>query len=207
MGAGCDGPQRLGRSYSIEEFFVAPRPTDSESVIYYPLSESATEDGLGSMELQQPRFGLQVHLESQFMPVEGSPPMPPVRHIRTVHSVPKITLKGASSDVAVRVVMGECAGVAAPPPLSKGLTMLDIDIRPGEAVEVPVDCRRGVMVYILEGVALFDALPNTETSYENEGHVVWYPSARDIHAGETLPLKVRTHTWSKARFVVFVDNN
>ena len=68
-------------------------------------------------------------------------------------------LKGKSSDIAMRVVAGACGGGCAPPPLSDGPTLLDVEMRPGEEVQVPVDCQEGVLVYVLEGVALFGTIP------------------------------------------------
>ena len=61
------------------------------------------------------------------------------------------------SDVVVRVVAGVCAGVGAAPPLNHGVTLLDVSMRPGETVQLPVDLTQGVLLYVLEGVALFGA--------------------------------------------------
>ena len=43
-----------------------------------------------------------------------------------------------------------------------------------------------------------DICEGGETNYQNEGHVLWLPADAQL----TAPLTVRTHEWSKVRFMV-----
>jgi redox-sensitive bicupin YhaK (pirin superfamily) len=71
----------------------------------------------------------------------------------------QVALRGVGSDVVVRVVTGTCDGVRAAPPLNHGVTLLDVSMRPGETVQLPLNLTQGVLLYVLQGVALFGTSP------------------------------------------------
>jgi len=212
MGEGTDGPSRIGTGFTLDEFFVSPKPCETDCVIYFP-KEQDSSFRVGS---DQPRYGFQLSLENMFKSMPGAPPMPPLRHVRGMQNCPLATLKATASDVTARVVMGSFAGVTAPPPLSKGVTMLDIEMSAEEEVLLPLDCRRGILVYVLEGVAMFDSAWQKETNYTNEGHVLWFPpvmveevetsraspDAENTNMSHPVPLRVRTHPCSTVRFAL-----
>jgi len=199
MGDGTDGPSRIGTSFCLDEFFVVPKPCENDCVIYFP-KDSGTDS--------QPRYGFQLSIDSILKPMPGAPPFPPLQHVRSIQDVPKTTLKTKASDVSVRVVTGSFAGVSAPPPLTSGVTMLDIEMGPEDEVLLPVDSRRGVLVYVLEGVAMFDTAMQDVTNYTNEGHAIyyWQPINEDPDASP-VPLRVRTHPCSTVQFILLANDS
>eukprot|EP00238_Polyblepharides_amylifera_P015069 CAMPEP_0196584972 /NCGR_PEP_ID=MMETSP1081-20130531/49187_1 /TAXON_ID=36882 /ORGANISM="Pyramimonas amylifera, Strain CCMP720" /LENGTH=78 /DNA_ID=CAMNT_0041906367 /DNA_START=171 /DNA_END=407 /DNA_ORIENTATION=+ len=75
-------------------------------------------------------------------------------------------------------------------------------MRPGETATLPVQASGGALFYVLEGVALLDTEIMEETCYANEGHGVWLPPQISKNDDEVTEIRVRTHMWSSARFVV-----
>ncbi|KAK3245986.1 hypothetical protein CYMTET_44463 [Cymbomonas tetramitiformis] len=196
FGQGAGGPQKFGRGLALDEFFVAPRDC-AESICYFPEGSNET----WGEQVTQPLHGLQLHLEPLFQAPPGSEALPPMRHVRNPSNVPEAAIPQAR----VRVVAGRCGEVAAAPPLT-GVTMLDVEIGAASDVTLPVNGDDGLLIYVLEGVGLFDMPNSEETTYQNEGHIVWFlPGDADSTSDGERVLRIRTHPSSSIRFVVLEE--
>eukprot|EP00850_Spirogloea_muscicola_P022456 SM000296S11291 [mRNA] locus=s296:75636:77876:+ [translate_table: standard] len=124
--------------------------------------------------------------------------------------------EGAGGGAIVRVVAGDCCGVAAPPPLTD-FVLLDVRMRPGSVVHLPVPASYAALVYILEGVGMFGGgdgssggdnglnlgLPKKQSlpvaSYQNEGHAL---ELLPFDADGMTHLRVQCHPWSGLRLIL-----
>eukprot|EP00850_Spirogloea_muscicola_P019532 SM000193S05156 [mRNA] locus=s193:75445:77910:+ [translate_table: standard] len=124
--------------------------------------------------------------------------------------------EGAGGGAMVRVVAGDCCGVAAPPPLTE-FVLLDVRMRPGSVVHLPVPASYAALVYILEGVGMFGGgngssggdnglslgLPTKQSlpvaSYQNEGHAL---ELLPHDADGMTHVRVQCHPWSGLRLIL-----
>eukprot|EP00850_Spirogloea_muscicola_P014335 SM000102S09193 [mRNA] locus=s102:111032:112820:- [translate_table: standard] len=124
--------------------------------------------------------------------------------------------EGAGGGAMVRVVAGNCCGVAAPPPLTD-FVLLDVRMRPGSVVHLPVPASYAALVYILEGVGMFgggdsssggdnglsSGLPTKQSlavaSYQNEGHAL---ELLPFAANGMTHLRVQCHPWSALQLIL-----
>lgn len=88
-----------------------------------------------------------------------------------------------------------------------GQLMLDISMRPGSAETFPLLASFGIVVYILEGVGIFQSTRFAEdptSFYQNEGHGLYIPTRSMDEEGSSTDdfLHVRTHELSHLRFLL-----
>ncbi|CAK9234816.1 unnamed protein product [Sphagnum troendelagicum] len=210
------------------------RDSDSllETLIYYcddepsssPESSSSSSSSSDSdhsneeVELEEeedaqcePRHGVQLYMESsmhslkqqQEAPNPKSLVFPTISHAREVSAMTSVSLEGGA---LVRVVAGTFSRVSIPPPLHDFL-MLDISMRPGSAETFPLLASFGIVVYILEGVGIFQSTRFAEdptSFYQNEGHGLYIPTRSMDEEGSSTDdlLHVRTHELSHLRFLL-----
>ncbi|CAM6033641.1 unnamed protein product [Sphagnum compactum] len=159
----------------------------------------------------EPRHGVQLYMESsmhslkqqQEAPNPKSLVFPTISHAREVSAMTSVSLEGGA---AVRVVAGTFSRVSIPPPLHDFL-MLDISMRPGSAETFPLLASFGIVVYILEGVGIFQSTRFCEdptSFYQNEGHGLYIPTRSMDEEGASTDdlLHVRTHELSHLRFLL-----
>lgn len=222
MGPGKSDVNGIGRLLVLDEFFEFPDSsglrlrdpsTLLESVTYYcDESSSSLELGdFGEVEGLQPRHGVHLYLKSNMRSMSqegssrgescvvetgGSLVFPVVDHVRDAASIAPTTV----DDVAVvRVVAGTFANVSAGPPLHD-FVMLDVQMRPGSEMSLPLDPSFGVLIYILEGVGIFEPNRFEEDKapfYQNEGHGLYIPPSQ-----KQASTAIRTHEWSRLRFIL-----
>jgi hypothetical protein len=217
MGPGKADVKGIGRLLVFDEFFEFPNATGIpmsdpdvllESVIYYCYEPSSAS--LEEFEGFQPRHGVHLYLRSNMrsmneaassgrtepcvVETSGSLVRPVIDHVRDASSIEPTTVHGAS----VRVIAGSFGGVSAGPPL-QDFVMLDVQMRPGSEMSLPLDPSFGVLIYILEGVGIFEPNRFEEEApfYENEGHGLYIPPSQ-----KQASTTIRTHEWSQLRFIL-----
>jgi len=180
-----------------------------ESVIYYCYEPSPA--ALEDFEGFRPRHGVHLYFKSSMRSMNqvassetdsfvveagGSLVVPVIDHVRDASSIVATTV---GDGAAVRVIAGSFGNVSIGPPL-QDFVMLDVQMRPGSEMSLPLDPSFGVVIYILEGVGIFE--PNrfeedVAPFYENEGHGLYIPPSQK--QASTI---IRTHEWSQLRFIL-----
>ncbi|XP_024370222.1 uncharacterized protein [Physcomitrium patens] len=217
----------IGHLLVFDEFFEFPNSTGLrlrdpntllESVIYYCDESSAV--GLGEFndaEEFRPRHGVHLYFKSNLRSMNqeatsgglamhdgdscvletgGSLVLPVIDHVRDASSIDPTIIDNVA---AVRVIAGNFGNVSVGPPLHDFI-MLDVRMRPGSEMSLPLDPRFGVIIYILEGVGIFEPNRFEEDErpfYQNEGHGLYIPSSQ-----KQASTTIRTHEWSQLRFIL-----
>lgn len=205
----------LGNVLAVDEFFVHPFQQQEKSAVPYQAEvltyflEEKVEGSTNERESDTTRHGIQVFFQTcKTDDVSGyanngfTKPLSLDSHVREALSTETLLLESGDSKggAKVRVIAGRYENILSPVPF-QDFVLLDILMRPGSEAKLPVNPLHGLIVYILEGVGIFNRNGSIRPFYENEGHGIWFPPlVRDKVAGNLL--HVSCHLWSSLRFLV-----
>eukprot|EP00250_Pteridium_aquilinum_P012316 c20651_g1_i1 orf=91-1014(-) len=205
----------LGSLLAVDEFFVHPYhqqqnsvgPYQAKSLTYF-LEENLEHDVTEGRESKSVRHGIEVlfetckkggadgYAESKCMNL-----LPLSAQVREAASVETLFLESGDGKggAKVRVVAGQYDTVLTS--VQENFVLLDVLMRPGSVAKIPVHPSHGLIIYILEGVGIFNRDASCRPFYENEGHGIWFPPLSDDKISGKL-LHVQCHLCSSLRVLV-----